>query len=236
MDKISKDGQVFFNDAEHKYTDKDGNRLLSITQLISHFKEKFDESGIITEKYAKKHGLTVTEVKEKWKEINEQSCFYGTSVHESLEHFINNGTILDNEYKSIVEQFSKYKFEGKLHSEVMVHSVEHMIAGTVDIIEKLPNKEINIWDFKTNKKIERTNSWGKKMKHCLFYLEDANFVHYCIQMSLYAYLCELKGLKVKNLFLLYMNPKTQKFELFDCPYMKDEVKMMLKYKEKNITY
>lgn len=236
MDKISKDGQVFFNDAEHKYTDKDGNRLLSITQLIGYFKEKFDELGEITEKYAAKHGLTVAEVQQNWKEINEQACVYGTSVHGSLEHFVISGEILDNEHKPIIEQFSKYKFSGKLHSEVMVHSIEHMIAGTVDIIEKFPNNEISIWDLKTNKKIERTNSWGKKMKHCLFYLEDANYVHYCIQMSLYAYLCELKGLKIRDLFLLYMNPKTGLFEKWQAPYMKEEVEMMLKYKNIHIKY
>lgn len=235
-DKMSKDGAVFFNDAEHKYTDKNGNRLLSITQLIGHFKEKFDSDGTITEKYAKKHGLTVDDVKANWKKINEDSCNLGTNIHVELENYVLTGEIRDSEYSDIVKKFSKYKFEGKLKCEVLVHSLDLMIAGLVDLIEVLPNNEVSIYDYKSNKELSKVNKWGKKMLHCLWHLDDANFNHYTLQMSLYAYLCELRGLKIKSLKIFYINRKTNNIEVHPVKYEKELVEQMLKYKEKYIKY
>ena len=223
-----KEKLVFFDEAEHKYTDKDGNRLISGTQLIHHFSNPFDPDGEITRKYALKHGKTVEEVIADWTQINRISCEYGTAVHLELEWFINTGEIRESEHKHIVVQFSEIPFIGRLFSEVMVYSMEDMIAGTVDIIEKLPNNTINILDFKTNKELKKTDFWGNTMLHGLWYLPDCNFSHYQLQLSMYAYMCELKGLKIGKLTVLYIHPKKKIIEHHECRYMREEVILMFK--------
>jgi len=223
-----KEKPVLFDPIEHRYSTRDTNETLrSCTQFIHLWKPEFDATGEITAKYADKHGLTVDEVKEKWKIINEEACTYGTAVHEELEYFINTGEIRDSDYSKIVEQFSKFNFEGKLFSEVMVYSLDLMIAGTVDLIEKLDKVNINIYDFKTNKKLLKKNPWRTKMLHGLWYMDDCNFNHYTLQLSLYGYLCELKGLKVNKLMIYYINPKTKLIESHDIVYKINEIKSML---------
>ncbi len=224
-----KDQPIIFDPIEHKYTIKaTGEHCISPTQLIGRFHEEFDKFGTITERYAKKNGLTVNEVKHMWGEINKTACDYGTAVHESLEHYINFGEILDNPYSKIVENFSKIKFEGKLFSEKRVYSLNDRIAGTVDLIEKLPNSNlISVLDFKTNKELKKRCNFGNKMLGHLSYMDDVNFNHYTLQLSIYGHLCELHGLKVKDLTLLYVNPKSYEIEIHPVKYLKHEVMKMI---------
>jgi hypothetical protein len=225
-----KEQLVFFDPIEHKYTDREGNRLISVSQLLSLFKPKFDPTGEITAKYAKKHGMTVAEVLDKWKQINTQSCTYGTSVHEEIEHYINTKEIRSSDHIHYVNQFAEIKFQGRLFSERMLYCLDNMVAGTADIVERI-GFYINIWDFKTNKELSKFNNFGGRMLYDLSHLSDCNFNHYQLQLSLYGYLCELKGLKVNDLIILYMNPKTLKMEFHRCRYMRDEVKYILETKD-----
>jgi len=235
---IIKEKPVTFDAVEHKYYLTGTNRrLISATQLISKFKEPFDPSGEITRKYALKNGLTVQEVLAMWKQVNEDSCTYGTEVHLLMEDYVNTGIIKDSPYKHFVEQFKTFReanITGKLHSEVMVYSEDLMVAGMVDLIEKVGDT-VNILDFKTNKKLEKKSQWGSKMINGLWYLEDVNFIHYEIQLSLYAYLCELKGLKIGDLIILYFNPKTQLLETHTARYMRNEILHILE-KKKDFIY
>ncbi len=235
----TKEKPVTFDPVAHKYfltgTDK---RLISSTQLIHKFVNPFDPTGEITRKYALKHNKTVQEVIEMWRVINEESCTYGTNVHTEMEEYINTGEVRESEYKDYVEQFKAYReanIKGKLFSEVMVYSIEEMVAGMVDLIEKVENNTINIYDFKTNKELKFKSFGGEKMKYGLWYLEDCNFNHYQIQLSLYAYLCELKGLTVGTLTILYINPKTQLLETHAVRYMRNEVLEILE-KKKDFIY
>lgn len=229
--KYSKDKKVRFYSNTHKYLDYNDNVLTSVTQLLHKYDHIFDESGEIIANYAKKNNMTINEVEEMWKEINEESCIYGSKVHAEIEHFILTGEIRDTEHKIIVENFSKIKFEGKLHAEVLLHSLKYKVAGQADIIEELPNKFFNTWDIKSNKKLEKKSPWGNYMKKHLWFLESCNFNIYQLQLSMYAYLCELRGLTPNKLTILYVNPKTKDIELHECKYMKREV---IKTLEKNI--
>lgn len=225
--KYSKDKKVIFTESDHKYVDENANRLTSVTTLLHNYIPPFDPTGIITVNYAKKHNLTVDFVKAMWKEENLKSTIYGTAVHLLLEQYIADNILHEGEYKWIVEEFIKIPFQGKLHSEVLIHSLKHMVAGQVDIVEDLGDKTINIWDFKTNKELAKTDKYGGYMlKHCWF-LEDCNYNHYTLQLSMYAYLCELKGLKINKLIILYINRDTKEMEQHEVKYRKKEVKKML---------
>lgn len=226
-----KEQLVSFDPIEHRYTDREGRELISVSKLLSLFKPVFDESGEITRKYAAKHGLTVESVKAKWKEVAMIACDYGTAVHEEIEHYIKTGLIRPSPHIQYVQQFAKIEFKGKLFSERMLYCLDNMVAGTADIVEKM-GQYINIWDIKTNRELKKHDSWGNKMLYDLSHLSDCNWNHYQLQLSIYGYLCELKGLKVNKLILLYMNPRSLKIEHHVCRYMRDEVKYIFETKDK----
>ena len=61
---------IHFDPIAHRYSIKDNNKqLISVSQLIHCFVPEFDKEGHITRAVAKRDGLTVEEVKEKWSYI-----------------------------------------------------------------------------------------------------------------------------------------------------------------------
>lgn len=227
-----KEQVVFFDKENHLYKDVNGNQLISVSALLAKFKNKFDPDGKITERYAAKHGLTVEQVKTKWKETNTQSCDYGTEVHEELEFYLNNKVIRESQHSHYVEQFSQVPLIGRTYTEKMLYCLKNMVAGTADLIELCKDGILNIYDFKTNKKLEKYSPFGNRMLYDLSHIPDCNFNHYQLQLSIYGYLCELKGLKVNKLEILYLNPVTKKMEHHPCRYMRDEVRYIMEVKDK----
>ena len=154
-----KDCPVVFEKEGHKYVLKEtGELLLSGSSFIGLFHDKFDPTGEITEKYAKKVKKTVDEVKEMWRVENKKSTDYGTAVHNTLEDFINTGEITNKEYAWVVEEFKKVPIYGNLVSEKMVYNEDLLLCGTVDLFDIYKNSKgvlcARILDFKTNKKLE----------------------------------------------------------------------------------
>lgn len=144
---ITKESPVSFDPIHHKYTDLNGRELISVSRLLSLFKNPFDPDGSITKKYAAKHNMTVEEVLDKWKQVNTQSCLYGTSVHEEIEHYILTGEIRESDHVHYVNQFASLKFTGRLFAERMLYCLDNMVAGTADIVHKMGGF-IDILDFK----------------------------------------------------------------------------------------
>ena len=230
---------VIFEPITHTYTLKStGDKLISGTTFINLFHEKFDPTGEITKKYALKVGKTVDEVKEMWKAENKKSTDYGTAIHNTLEDYINTGEITNELYKWVVDEFKKVSFKGKLISEKMVYNEEWLICGTADLFDvyKDVNGELwtDIYDFKTNKKLEKYSVYKKKMLYCCSHLHDVNFIHYTLQLSLYALLAELKGVKIGKLTILYINPETKKIEPHIVKYEKELVLEMINYYQNNL--
>lgn len=235
--QLLNNNEVTFEPIEHKYTDLNGNHLISVSQLISKFKKPFDPTGEIIARVAKREKTTIDDIRERWRVINENSCTYGTNVHVLLEDYILDGKIGEGDNKDWVEQFSKLKFPGKLYSEQLLYSLEFGIAGTTDIVHVVDekNKVIDILDFKTNKKLEKSSPYGNYMLGHLFFYEDCNFNHYTIQLSLYAYLLECRGYKINDLTIIYFNPETRLMELHNVDYRKNDIiKMINAYKSNKL--
>ena len=227
--KYSKDGKVVFYDDTHSYLDVETKkRFKSVTQTIHHYANEFDPDGSITANFAKEHDLSVEEIEEYWRIENRISTAYGSKVHLAMEDYIIHGIFPKKEkYKWMVEQFSQIEFKGKLKAEALIYSKEHMIAGQVDVTENLGDGWISIWDFKTNKKLDKVSEYGQYMKHGLWHLSDCNFNHYQIQLSMYAYIYELKGMKIKDLNIIFINRDTKKLEIHTCKYLKKEIEYLM---------
>lgn len=230
MGLISEREEIVFEPIKHTYKSLiDGSELLSVSKLIHLWVQDFDSSGEITARCAKKEGITPDEMRAKWQKINDEANIFGTSVHEDIEYYIRNGIIKDNDNKHWVEQFATLKFEGQLFPEERLYCLERKICGTSDLPELLCpiKKTINIWDFKTNKELHKSSKYGNYMLGQFFYIEDCNFNHYTIQLSIYAYLLELKGYTINELNLIYFNRTTMKMEIHPLIYKKEIAKSMI---------
>lgn len=90
----------------------------------------------------------------------------------------------------------------------------------------------------TNKEIKMVNKF-QKMKFPLEHLDDCNHVHYCLQVSLYAYMLEQFGYKPNNLKFTHvvLDPDDETVILeqveYHSSYLKKEVISMLNYYEQN---
>lgn len=228
--------EIAFDPVEHKYTEiKTGKELISVTTLISKFKQEFDKDGSIIKRCAEREGISVEEMKNQWEKVKLEACIRGTSFHEQVEQFIKTGNIVDGPDKDIVEKFAKIKFHGELKSEQVVYSLKDYIAGTVDLIEINPDKSINILDFKTNKELKKKSFFDRKKRRFSYmlppvqHLQDCSFNNYQLQLNLYAYLLEEKGFWIDTLTILYINPKTRDVEIHDVQEMRKEIKQIIHY-------
>ena len=201
--KQSKDGKVTFYEDTHSYI-LDGNRLESITQYISKFKQPFDTERIAGA-YARKHALTKEYVVKMWKEKGEKACEMGTYIHSIFEDYIIHKEHIHKDYpkKETAQCIINDIFDsGRLtpvETEYIVYNDKY--AGQVDCIAKNNKGEYFILDWKTNNKIDMYNNWNK-MKLDYSYLDDCSFNHYSIQLSAYKNLC--KEYDIKGCYIVHL--------------------------------
>ena len=120
----------------------------------------------------------------------------------------------------------------ELFSEKIIYSKELNLAGTIDLLmyDKKSDSYIII-DWKTSSKIETSAYRHKTGNHDITRnLEDCNFNHYSLQLSLYRYILEnYYGLKVNNQMIVHITDT-------DCrgymtPYLLNHIKLMAQDKQ-----
>ena len=230
MNKYSEDKRVVFQYDSHSYF-LNNKKLMSVTFFLNKFKNKFD-SDFYSKKIALREGKTQTEVLEEWKYKSLKSIKIGTAIHRIFEDYVNNKFIilnnelvfdylnLDSDYfiefnnkKNVSLKFIKDFFLTKriipIKSEYIVYN--NTLAGQVDMICLDKNNNYYIFDFKTNKEIQKY-SYNKKMLGEFNFLNDSNYYHYSLQLSIYKML--LKEYNISKLFLIHI--KEHSYEFLEC--------------------
>jgi hypothetical protein len=89
-------------------------------------------------------------------------------------------------------------------------------------------------DYKTNSILKGYNDseynrrYTKKMKVPLHKINDDSLHHYYIQLSIYKFIIEkYSGLKVEEMFIVYMSENIKNYEIIKIPYLEEEVKKIL---------
>lgn len=228
--KYSKNKSVSFDPFTHTYLKKD-KKLISVTTLISKFKNEFD-SDFWSKKIALRENTTQEIILAKWKEKAFKSTEIGTAIHKIFEDYTNGIYCFENDKLSFdylplkseyLEEFSKKKnvaiqfiydfFISKrltpIEAEFIVYN--DFLAGQIDNICTDHKGNFYILDFKTNEKIE-TYSYGKKMKHLFSDMNDSSYYHYCLQLSIYKKM--LKEYKINKIFLVHI--KSDSYEFLEC--------------------
>lgn len=149
--------------------------------------------------------------------------------------------------KEPVEKIQAKLENNTTYLEKMLVSNKYKVLGFADKID-IYRSTINITDNKTTDKIYRSSSFksdkgfqvaGAKMSEPISHLDDCNYIDAVLQLSLYMYLAweSNKNLKIGKLFIRHikLNEAGKKVAdtLIPVPYMKDEVKKILKYRSLN---
>lgn len=198
-----------FTPHNHKYTSiklEDDKEWLSVTSLISNFKQPFDADTIAVKssrnKKSKWYGMTPEDIKEAWKSEAKRATDLGTWYHNQretdiceIENMERHGFTIPI-FKPIEKEGIKYSPEQKLkdgvYPEHMVYLRSAGVCGQSDLVEVV-NGVVHITDYKTNKeiKIEGFTNWeGKtqKMSGPVSHLDDCHLNHYALQLSMYMYI------------------------------------------------
>lgn len=195
--------QVVFDEANHVYTDMQGNVLLSGSQYADKNSPKFDLETLLP-KTAKAWGVNEKDLRKVWKMNGNVSNQWGSTVHTALELYHNfhqlGKTVQDNKeldfnyvlpknevLRSIVVDFVD-KFGANALSEVVVSDIENKMVGTIDRLEVVEDGLLRVGDYKTNNEMDK-----KKL------------LKYQKQLSFYAHTLQNKGYAVQGLDIFYLN-------------------------------
>jgi hypothetical protein len=195
-----------FTAHNHKYTSEEDINWLSVTSLISNFKQPFDADTIANKtsksKKSKWYGMTPEEIKAAWKAEANRATTLGTWYHNqregdicSFENMERHGTTIPI-FKPIEKEGIKYspnqKLKDGVYPEHMVYLKSAGICGQSDLVEVVDGK-VHITDYKTNKeiKVEGFVNWegkSQKMSFPVSHLDDCNLNHYALQLSMYMFI------------------------------------------------
>lgn len=226
-----KNNDIIFNAKEHSYTSKTNPEIqfISVTQFVKTFFQEFDTNKI-SKKLISTHpayqGMTQDQLLAKWQKSSEM----GRIIHKEIEDYIKDGKIVQEQKSKIaINYLNKYFHKGlELYTEVIVHSKKLKIAGTIDlIVYNKKQNEYNLIDWKTNKSIKKTAFKNKKgIRHCTKHLDDCQYIHYSLQLSLYKFLLEENGYNnVNKTSILHL--KENEVINLPCKYLKNDILNML---------
>jgi hypothetical protein len=209
---------IVFNADNHSYTSIDGEAIdwISVTTLVSHFKKPFDAKKVAERvsksKRSKWYGIDPVIIQQIWTNEADRSTTLGTWYHNQREDDICSLASIEREGVTVpifkpteLKEGDKIapsqKLEPGVYPEHMVYLRSIGICGQSDLVEVV-NGKVNIIDYKTNKKIDTESyvDWEGKSEMMLppvDNLEDCNFYHYALQLSVYMYIILKHNPKLK---------------------------------------
>ena len=186
------------------------------------------------------------EILDNWKTKNEVACERGTAIHKIHEDRHLSGKTQELQHLGLGGAIIKLNTTNKvapkedgIYPELLMHRISEdgklRIAGQADLII-IENGNIHCLDYKTNAEIKKTSYYNpttrqrQMMQYPLNNIQDCNYYHYNLQLSLYCWMIkkEHPELNVKSLTLIHYDHK-DKMTLYDLPYLEKDVERMLAY-------
>ena len=200
---------IKFYEKGHLYVSADTDdktRWIGVTTVIKHLHEPFDSAEKAfqtsmrrpTKAYPNKwYGIPPSEIEAAWDAEKNRASDLGHYYHKKRELELFEGVDLDCEvFKSNDEEEGvklapdQVLIEG-IYPEHLVYLHSAGVCGQADYVH-VRNGLVFIRDYKTSKEIRRkgfSNYLGTKMMYePIEHLEDCEFNHYAIQLSIYMYM------------------------------------------------
>jgi hypothetical protein len=209
---------IYFEPENHSYASivPDGIDWVSATRLLGFLKQPFD-AGPMSEKSAKSrkgkwYGMTPSFIRAAWKAEADRSINLGNFYHDNQEEhllreeaFVSPDGELLRVYPSPRDEHGRkiaapQRLAAGAYPEHMVYLKSHGICGQSDL-PYVSGNTVSIIDYKTNKEIKTAGytDWrgnSQKMLGPVSHLDDCNFNHYALQLSLYLYIILRHNLKL----------------------------------------
>jgi len=222
---------VFFNEEQHSYTNAEGENYISVTTLLSKYKNKFDTEKHAT-RVAQREGVTKEFVLQLWEDITKTATDKGTEIHKALEDYITKVETTCNKHSDICKSYDDVVYNNideykEVLSEKLLYNDEYKVAGTADLIYE-HDKYFTIGDFKTNKKFNFSSKYNEYFNEPLSHLNYCEFNSYALQLSLYAFMYEkYSGKQCRKIVIFYLDK--YKFIPIHCNYLKSDIINLLKH-------
>jgi len=225
---------IEFEEGPHVYKSQ-GLELISVTSVIELYKSDKDWEEIAM-RYAAKNGLSLDSVQKQWALESTIGKTRGSEFHLYVENCIANKKYVYNPDimpEALETMWWKFWEESKDHlvpvrSEFIVGDMEFGVCGMVDqIFWNTKEEELQIWDWKTNKKIDMSNKWNK-MKSPVGHLDECEYTFYSLQLAIYKRIIEKNiGLDIGNCYLGHFHTNNDSYKLYKTRELKKEVDLIL---------
>jgi len=265
---------IVFNAEDHSYKSIDGAEGInwtSVTTLISSLKKPFDAKAIAAKvtknKRSKWYGIEPKTIEQIWKNEADRAVTLGTYYHNQREADLCSLASIEREGVTVpvispsgehdgIRYAPLQKLDPGVYPEHMVYLKSAGICGQSDLVEVV-NGKVNIIDYKTNKEIKTESfvNWegiSEKLLTPVDHLDDCNFNHYALQLSIYMYIILKHNPKLKpgRIFIHHItfeqegedkygypiaakdsdgNPIVKEVKPIAVPYLVDEVISILHY-------
>lgn len=195
-------------------------------------------------------------IRKSYDDEREKSCFRGTSIHKDFEDLLTSkpktdmsilglGGKIPGEFNFSLD--NKELKPGNIYPEILLYRISDdgklRVAGQVDLLIIDHDGGVYIVDHKSNKKIETKSYFNQKtkksikMKYPLNNLDDVNFNHYQLQLSLYYWIVNKANpsFYLKGLYLNHVD-HDENVTLYECQYLKEDVERMLVFYKRELEY
>ena len=234
---------IIFKASDHSYRsiEDTGIEWISVTTLVSHFKKPFDAKAVAQKvsknKKSKWAGIDPQIIQDIWNNESTRSTTLGSWYHNQREddlcalasmerEGITVPVFKPSEVKEGVKEAPLQKLEPGVYPEHMVYLRSAGICGQSDLVEVI-NGKVNIIDYKTNKEIKKESyvNWeglSEKMAHPVNNLDDCNFYHYALQLSIYMYIILKHNPKLKpgSMYIHHITFEVDKEDQWGYPIAK----------------
>jgi len=248
--------ELRFYEDQHKYISDDGKPWRSITAIVGALQQPFDwtpeQSSTNKKKDHEWYGMDRVEMQAAWDAENQRAKDLGHWYHlrKELETLELPG-VVECIYKDGAKIAPDQKLKDGIYPEHLIHMESARICGQSDLVT-VEGNYFDIDDYKTCKDIHMESykhyeTGHKKMKSPVNHLMDCSYIHYSIQLSLYAYMIQRHNpfLQVRNLTLHHVLFEEEGKDKYGYPIykkdanedyiVKDVKKIPVKYLKNEVT-
>lgn len=237
--------------------DKDfWSAYVALERLIPKDSWQIEKKSLLSEKKFHKEILDVYDISEndfnreqqnildEWEENNRKACDRGIEMHKQMENLCKSGKDINLSKFGIGGKFIYNEDQMELTEgvnpefRISVDLGDYELVGKPDLTVKQNNSFV-IVDYKFNKEIKSKSYFdsqtktSQKMKYPLNNLDDCNFNHYSLQLSLYAWMIKQKfpDATIEDLILYHVDPKGKE-QILHCEYLLNDVERLLQFYRK----
>ena len=200
---------VIFQAHDHSYKSIDPSEnidWLSVTSFVGLFKQKFDPVTQAVRssknKKSKWYNMSVDDIKKAWEDEGKRATDLGTWYHDQREKDLTDLITLERHgievpvirplYDGKLKMAPDQKLVNGVYPEHFVYLKSAGICGQSDRVDVI-RESVDITDYKTNKEIKKESyknfeGLSAKMLGPLMHLDDCNYNHYSLQLSIYMYI------------------------------------------------